>query len=78
MDTLQAQPRVIQGVRRRELLKAGLAAGVTLSAWPPRGPRGSGRRKPGYRSAVASSGYAAMIRRTLTPISPSTSRPIPR
>jgi peptide/nickel transport system substrate-binding protein len=34
METPQAHPRVIQGVRRRELLKAGLAAGVTLSAWP--------------------------------------------
>ena len=27
-------PRKTQGVRRRELLKAGLAAGVTLSTWP--------------------------------------------
>ena len=27
-----------QGVSRRELLKAGLAAGVTLSAWPLAGP----------------------------------------
>src|SRR5262249_3708406 len=40
METLQAQPRVIQGVRRRELLKAGLAAGVTLSAWPLQRPSG--------------------------------------
>jgi peptide/nickel transport system substrate-binding protein len=35
MQTSQAHPRVIQGVRRRDLLKAGLAAGITLSAWPP-------------------------------------------
>jgi peptide/nickel transport system substrate-binding protein len=34
METPQAHPRVIQGVRRRDLLKAGLAAGSTLSAWP--------------------------------------------
>jgi len=34
MDTPQGHPRVLQGVRRREVLKAGLAAGVTLSAWP--------------------------------------------
>src|SRR5262245_21697327 len=34
MDTPQAYPRVIQGMRRRDLLKAGIAAGVTLSAWP--------------------------------------------
>ena len=27
-------PQNTQGVRRRELLKAGLAAGVTLSTWP--------------------------------------------
>jgi len=27
-------PQQTRGVRRRELLKAGLAAGVTLSAWP--------------------------------------------
>src|SRR5215467_7666108 len=34
MDIPQAHPRIIQGVRRRDLLKAGLAVGVTLSAWP--------------------------------------------
>jgi len=34
MDTPQAPPRVSQGVRRRDVLKAGLVAGVTLSAWP--------------------------------------------
>src|SRR2546430_14080039 len=34
METLQAYPRVMQGVRRRDLLKAGLAAGVALSSWP--------------------------------------------
>jgi peptide/nickel transport system substrate-binding protein len=33
METLQAHPPVVQAVRRREVLKAGLAAGVTLSAW---------------------------------------------
>src|SRR5499427_2083572 len=38
MDTPQAHPRIIQGVRRRDLLKAGLAAGVMLSAWPPSYP----------------------------------------
>src|SRR5215471_4384156 len=38
MDTPQAHPRIIQGVRRRDLLKAGLAAGVMLSAWPPSHP----------------------------------------
>jgi peptide/nickel transport system substrate-binding protein len=32
MDT--QHPQKTQGVHRRELLKAGLAAGVTLSAWP--------------------------------------------
>ena len=34
MQTLQRHPRGTQGVRRRDLLKAGLAAGVALSAWP--------------------------------------------
>src|SRR5215831_4599910 len=34
METPQAHPRVIQGVRRRDLLKAGLVAGVMLSTWP--------------------------------------------
>ena len=34
METPQAHPRVIQSVRRRDLLKTGLAAGVMLSAWP--------------------------------------------
>ena len=40
METPQAHPRVIQGVRHRDLLKAGLAAGVTLAAWPLRRPQG--------------------------------------
>jgi len=34
METPQAHPRVSQGVRRRDLLKAGLATGVTLAGWP--------------------------------------------
>ena len=34
--TQHAYPRQVQGVRRRDLLKAGLAAGVTMSAWPLR------------------------------------------
>ena len=34
METPQAHPRVLPGVRRRDVLKAGLAAGVTLSTWP--------------------------------------------
>src|SRR5215468_10379326 len=33
MEIPQAYPRVTQGVRRRALLKGGLATGVTLSAW---------------------------------------------
>jgi peptide/nickel transport system substrate-binding protein len=40
METLQAHARVMQGVRRRELLKAGLAAGVTWSTWPFHRPQG--------------------------------------
>jgi peptide/nickel transport system substrate-binding protein len=34
METRQAHPRFLQGVRRRELLKASLVAGVALSARP--------------------------------------------
>src|SRR2546427_4438221 len=34
METQQAQAPQANGVSRRDLLKAGLAAGVTLSAWP--------------------------------------------
>src|SRR5215813_9287940 len=34
MQPLQRHPRGTQGVRRRDLLKAGLTAGVTLAAWP--------------------------------------------
>ena len=34
METPQAHPRVMQGVRRRDLLKTGLAAGLMLSASP--------------------------------------------
>jgi peptide/nickel transport system substrate-binding protein len=40
METPQTHPHVMQSVRRRELLKAGLAAGVTLSAWPLHRPQG--------------------------------------
>jgi hypothetical protein len=39
MQTSQANSRHPQGMRRRDVLKAGLAAGVTLSAWPLAGPR---------------------------------------
>src|SRR5262252_2123467 len=34
MQPPQAYPRQVQGMRRRDLLKAGLAAGVTLSTLP--------------------------------------------
>jgi ABC-type transport system substrate-binding protein len=40
METPQAHPRVMQSVRRRDLLKAGLAAGVTWSTWPLHRPQG--------------------------------------
>src|SRR5215831_11850375 len=36
MQPPPVDPRQLQGVRRRDLLKASLAAGVTLSAWPLR------------------------------------------
>ena len=58
-----------QGVRRRDVLKAGLAAGVTLSAWPlvlaP--PRCGGQRQDSP-NAVAHCACAAMTRCTLTRI----------
>jgi ABC-type transport system substrate-binding protein len=38
MNTQQERPRKAQGIRRRELLQAGLTAGVTLSAWPLHSP----------------------------------------
>src|SRR5499427_869967 len=38
MDTPQAYPHVLQGVRRRDLLKTGLGVGVTLSTWRPPTP----------------------------------------
>jgi len=36
MPPQQADPHKVQGMRRRDLLKAGLAAGLTMSAWPLR------------------------------------------
>jgi len=39
METPKTHLDVIQGVRRRDLLKAGLAAGVMLSAWPLHRPQ---------------------------------------
>jgi peptide/nickel transport system substrate-binding protein len=38
MNTQQERPRKAQGIGRRELLQAGLTAGVTLSAWPLHSP----------------------------------------
>jgi peptide/nickel transport system substrate-binding protein len=38
MPGQNAHPRQAQGLSRRELMRAGLAAGVTLSAWPLAGP----------------------------------------
>ena len=38
METRQRDLRETRGVSRRELLKAGLAAGAALSAWPLFGP----------------------------------------
>ena len=40
MKMQQAHAGVSQGVRRRDVLKAGLAAGVTLSTWPLHSPSG--------------------------------------
>src|SRR5213593_3416501 len=40
METPQAHPRLIQGVRRRDLLKASLVAGATWSTWPLHRPQG--------------------------------------
>jgi len=33
METSQAHPQTVQGVRRREVLKTGLVAGAALSTW---------------------------------------------
>jgi ABC-type transport system substrate-binding protein len=38
MNRQQAHPGAARGVRRRDLLKAGLVAGVTLSTWPLQSP----------------------------------------
>src|SRR5215475_3219145 len=38
MDTPQMPPQKAQGLRRRDLLTASLAAGAALSAWPLAGP----------------------------------------
>ena len=38
MNTQPAHPQKAKGIRRRELLKASLTAGVTLSAWPLHSP----------------------------------------
>ena len=77
METPQAHPRVSQGVRRRDLLKAGLATGVTLAGRCTT-LRHSGGPKRGHPSAAASSVWPGMIPSTLTPISRLASRPIPR
>jgi hypothetical protein len=39
METPSTARRTAIGLSRRELLEAGLAAGMTLSAWPLSGPQ---------------------------------------
>src|SRR2546423_1875744 len=49
METQPVHAHVMQGVRRRELLKAGLAAGAVLSTWPlskPTSARGADAGQP--------------------------------
>jgi len=38
MEPPQTFPKTVQGLCRRELLKASLATGATLSLWPPHHP----------------------------------------
>ena len=69
METPQAHPRVIQGVCRRDLLKAGLALSVTLSPWPLQHPSGTLGSRSGATQARGHPPRArAWIRRTLTRI----------
>ena len=60
----------VQGVRRRNLLQAGLVAGVTVSAGHLAVPLCSGGQKPGRPGVVASCACAAGTRCTLTPSDP--------
>jgi hypothetical protein len=76
MNTQPARPQKTQGIRRRELLKSSLTAGVTLSAWPLHSPRRSGggswtTQRGGILRAWA------LIRPTLIHISRPTPRPMP-
>jgi hypothetical protein len=76
METPQAHSHTVQGVRRRAVLQAGLAAGVTLSTWSLPVPRrlwGAEAGQPKRGGILRVSGYDPP---TLTTISRSTSRPI--
>jgi len=52
METPHAKLRNVPGVSRRELLKAGLAAGATLSAWPLSGPLWAEEAGPPRRGGI--------------------------
>ena len=66
METPQGHPRVMQGMRRRDPLKAGLAAGVTLSARPLHKPQGLWGRRRGRPSAGVFYACGGMTPSTLT------------
>jgi len=60
MTRQQVHPGETQGVRRRDLLKAGLVAGVTLSAWPLHTPSvlwGAEAGQPKRRGILRVRGY---------------------
>ena len=74
MEQPQALPQMVQGVRRREVLKAGLVAGAALSTWSLPGTPvlwGAEAGQPQRGGILRVRGYDPPI---LIPISPKTSR----
>ena len=65
MQTQYATRRDAQGMSRRGLLKAGVAASVTLSAWPFYQPAPLWVRQRDHPGVAAFYAYAAGIRCTL-------------
>jgi len=77
MPRQHAYPRQAQGLSRRELLQAGVAAGATFAAWPLHRPRSVWAGEAGQPTRGGILRVWGSDPPTLTPISPSTPRRIP-
>ena len=74
METPPGPAHTVHSICRRDVLKAGLAAGAMLSLWLPPDPHPRGVPKPSPPNAAVSCAGEGMTRCTLTRIRPRVSR----